>query len=147
MFFNKREKDFQDIKRAVEEPATLEEIEQLPQEEEQRDAPLFVKVDKYKDLIDLIREMKEFASGLKQTFAVINEAEALRNDALKIMRTTVQRLDKALNEMDTELVRPRGIDLDRTYSGGTEMRYIESSLTDLQRQLSVLRKDLQELGE
>ncbi|MBI2578614.1 MAG: hypothetical protein HYW26_02795 [Candidatus Aenigmarchaeota archaeon] len=160
MFFKKKD-NYEEIKRAVEEPVSSEptlqdlEIEDLPPEmrydknyAEPRDsAPLFVKVEKYKELIGLIQEMRAFTNGLKQTFSVIHESDALRNDAVKIMRTTVQRLDKTLAEIDSELVRPRGIDMEKPPYAGSEMKYIEGSLSELQRHLAVLRKDLQEMKE
>lgn len=162
MFFKKRDNTGADeIKRAVEEAPAKEseptihdfEVEDLPPDlpggvryDAPDTAPLFVKLDRYKDLLDRIQEMKAFNAGLKQTFAVVHEAEAVRMDALKIMRATVQRMDKTLAEIDTSMVRPRGIDLDKAYPD-TETRYIESSLTELQRQLATLRRDLQELKE
>ncbi len=111
------------------------------------ESPLFVKVGKYKEILDLIQEMKTFNSSLKQIFAVINEAENVRNDALRIMRATVSRLDKALAQIDSEFARPRGIDLEKFAYAESEVKYVEKSLTDLQNQLSTLRKDLQELKE
>lgn len=148
----------QDIKKAVQAPA--EEMPALDdfdvaepleppvsaQRYPDRAAPLFVKIDKYKELIDLIHEMKVFNSSLKEMFVVMNEADNVKNDALKIMRATVGRLDRTLAAIDAELVMPEGVDLEESYTE-SEVKYIESSLSDLQRQLAVLRKDIQEMKE
>jgi len=133
----------------VDEPFELEEIE--PAHERKRvhhattGAPLFVKVEKYSDIIESIQEMKSFVSGVKQLFAVLYELETVRNDALKIMRNAVQRLDKSVSEIDAELLRPQGLDLGKHETGTAEVGEIEDSLSDLQRQLAVLRKELTEM--
>jgi len=159
MFFRKKEnKEMQEIKKALEEPSApkeeaIDELEilDLPEEPVSRpareSAPLFVKISKYKEIIDLIYEMKTFNASLKQMFVVMNEADSVRGDVLKIMRATVNRLDKALAEIDAEFVRPEGIDLEKVTYAESEVRYVEKSLTELQRQLAVLKKDLQELKE
>jgi cob(I)alamin adenosyltransferase len=131
-------------------PRDMELEEVLPEPAPRRgkeSAPLFVKVSRYKELIDSINDMKTFNASLKQMFLVINEADNVRNDALKIMRATVNRLDKTLAEIDSELVRPEGIDLEKVSYSESEVRYIEKSLSQLQRQLAVLRKDIHDLKE
>ena len=41
-------------------------------------APLFVKVDKYREVLTGIQEMKIFLGGLRQIFTVMNEIEEMR---------------------------------------------------------------------
>ncbi len=108
-------------------------------------APLFVKVDKYREVLTSIQEMKIFLSGLKQIFSVMNEIETMRTDSINILRATMQRLEKTVVEIDTELLRPRGVDMSSLTAGEGEMRHIESSLDDLQKQLHHLKKDLQQM--
>jgi len=105
-------------------------------------APLFVKVEKYREALAAIAEMKVFVSGMKQLFVVVNDIEALRTDAMKIMRATVQRLDKAIIEIDTELLRPKGFEM-QLPTGEIEVHQIEDSLTDLQKQLATLKRELE----
>ena len=105
-------------------------------------APLFVKVEKYRDLLATIAEMKMFVSSMRQLFVVINDLEALRSDAHKIMRATVQRMEKSVIEVDSELLRPKGFTLDVPASE-TEVHQIEDSLTDIQKQMSALKRELE----
>ena len=104
---------------------------------------LFVKVDKYREVLTTLQELKLFVSGVKHLFGIMHEIEAVRTDAMNIMRATVDRLEKSIIEIDSELLRPRGVtltDYDRT---GSEITHVEQSLTDLQNQLSDLRRQLQ----
>ena len=148
MFFSKKEKpELDEIKEAVEptEPAVYDRDVYKREVPTASEAPLFVKVEKYKEMLRNIREMMAFVAGTKQLFAVLNEIEAVRTDAINIMRATIQRLEKDMIEIDSELLRPKGFEPEEKAPGETELYHIEDSLTDLQKQLSTLRRDLQEL--
>lgn len=108
-------------------------------------APLFVKVDKYREILSGIQEMKIFVSGTRQLFNVLHELETVRTDAINIMRATIQRLEKSIVEIDSELLRPRGVGVSDVVQGNVEAQHLEDSLTELQTQLAGLRKELQEL--
>ena len=157
MFFSRKDKDkeLDDIKDLVnlDEPPKREQPRELrmPQpahENRMREeipthdqgAPLFVKVEKYKDIITTLHELKLFLSGTKQLFTLLGEIEGVRAEALNILKATIQRLERSLITMDSELARPRGMDV--TYQERTEATHIGSSLNDLQRQLMELKREL-----
>ncbi|MFH0949151.1 MAG: hypothetical protein V1802_01560 [Candidatus Aenigmatarchaeota archaeon] len=118
--------------------------EMFPEPTAQREvAPLFVKVEKYKEILITIQELKTFLVGMKQLFSVMHELESVRSDALNILRATLQRVEKNVVEIDSEFLRPKGLDLPITRDD-MELRHIETSLSDLQHQLGTLRKELSE---
>jgi hypothetical protein len=160
MFFKKKpEHDIAEIKEAMEKP--IEEIPTAPRmkpvpapvqrvyrepievaPKTESGAPLFVKVEKYREILTTLQEMKLFVSGVKQLFAILHELETVRGDAINVMRATVQRLEKSMMEVDSELLRPRGVSLgDISPSEG----HIDNTLEDLQNQLAELRKELQSM--
>ena len=143
MFSKKEREDIKEVKEAIKPEETLPvmPMEEMPREE--KGAPLFVKVDKYKEVLRDVQELKVFISGMKQLFTVLNDLEGVRSDALKIMRATVQRLERSVVEIDTELLRPRGFELPTHEE--EDIHHIEDSLGDLQKQLAALRRELQEL--
>ena len=108
-------------------------------------APLFVKIDKYKEVLTGIQEMKIFLSGLKQIFTVINEIEEMRTQSVNILRATMQRLEKSVVEIDSGLLRPKGVDMRSLTQADPDMHVIEDSLTDLQTQIKDLKKVLHEM--
>ena len=85
--------------------------------------------------------MKLFVSSTKQVFSVLQEIESLRSETLNVLRTTMQRLERSVIEMDAELLRPQGVTM--TEEKSSEVTHIESSLTDLQKQLLDLKRELQ----
>lgn len=145
-FKRERKKDIDEIKQAVSAEPISEFTPPPPIERKEEFAPMFVKVEKYKDVLSTVQEIKIFISGVKQLFAVINDLEALRSDSLKILRATIGRMEKSLVEIDHELLRPRGFEIEFPH-GEIEIRHIEDSLTDLQNQLASLRRELETLKE
>ncbi len=154
MFFA-RKNDMQKIKEAVSageqtQPFPREEFderefkEELPAAEYRESAPLFIKVEKYRDILSSLQELKTFVSSVKQLFTVMHDLETVRSDALKIMRASIQRLEKSLIEIDSELLRPKGFEMPEM-SSDVEIRHVESSLGDLQKQIAALKRELQEI--
>ena len=141
--YDKHDRQYEEIKNSMDLPIEPAPEEEFIQRKEPTSAPLFVKVEKYQSLLGSINEMRSFVSSMKQLFNVIYELEAVRADSLKIMRANIQRLEKNLLEIDSGLLRPKGLEMP-AYTEG-EVHHIEDSLGDLQRQLSDLRRELQEL--
>jgi polyhydroxyalkanoate synthesis regulator phasin len=139
MFFKKdKSKEVREIKEIMDMP---EEETPLPAVERETSAPLFVKVDKYRDIIKTIQELKLFVSSTKQVFAVLQDVENLRSDSINVLRATVQRLERSILEIDSELLRPHGVGITDTKS--SEVGHLESSLEELQKQLMDLKRELQ----
>ena len=142
MFFSRKDREkagIDEIKDIMEMP----QVEEMPVVERETGAPLFVKVDKYRDIIKSVQEMKLFVASTKQVFTVLHEIESLRADTLNVLRATIQRLERSITEIDTELVRPHGVSVAAEES--TEVTHIESSLNDLQKQLLDLKRELSEM--
>jgi len=138
------DRDFADIKEAMniqlEEEPTFKHA-QKPD----LSSPLFVKVDKYREVLTTIHEMKLFISSVKQMFAVLRELEAVRSDAINIMNATLHRVEKSVLEMDADLLRPKGVSLNDMGIATTEARHLEDTLTDMQRRIDELKQQLNEL--
>lgn len=171
MFFSKKDKnkDIEEIKKAMDDdskqsykdddldmpelmheeyPSPRRGFKPGPRAEHQEHgmvAPLFVKVEKYRELLSTVQTMKVFVSGIKQIFNVLQELETVRAESLKTMRASVQKLERSVTEMDTELLRPRGVDFTDLVESEDDVRHIEDSLTDLQKQIAALRRELKEL--
>lgn len=158
MLFKKDEdakKDIRDIKHAVEDAGEPLAAGEMPmgrgnrsfypagEPQEEQSAPLFVKVEKYREVVSNIQEMKLFVAGVKDIFSILQEIEHIRGEALNVMKVTVQRLEKSVVEMDAELLRPRGVNISPFPHGEEEARHIESSLSELQKQLIELKHELQ----
>ncbi len=138
MIFPRKAENMDDIKKAV-----SQDEEDVISITPDQSAPLFVKIEKYRELVKNVQELRTFVSGTKQAFTILNEIENIRKDTLNILRTTVQRLEKRLAELDSMMLRPRGIPFEPHEV--EEVGHVEDGLMDLQKQISALRNELQTL--
>ncbi|MBI2583959.1 MAG: hypothetical protein HYW25_04795 [Candidatus Aenigmarchaeota archaeon] len=103
-------------------------------------APMFIKLEKYSEVLSTISELKQFIQSLRYVFDIAEEAENIRNDAVGILRASLNRLERSVHEVDKGLVKPSGWTPER------KMDAAQLSLERLQSQLSRLRKDIEYLG-
>lgn len=143
MFFKKKHTDSRPDLEEIRQVMTEEPVETRVQYRERESAPLFVKVEKYRNIIETVQDMKSFVFGLKQLFVVMREIEDIRNEALTIMQASVQRLEKNISDIDNEMLMPKSLDMEFKRDE-IELTRIESSLLDLQKQLSSLKTELKE---
>ena len=151
MFFKKEEekKDEEQKMEKARAETTAEELAKeitkgtQPQKTEKEIAPLFVKIEKYKEVITNIQEVKILLKGLKNVFNLLYEIEQVRNDAVKLLSTTLQRIERSLIELDASLLRPGEFEPYTT----SDMGSIEQALSQLTQQLSALRSELEKTKE
>jgi len=103
-------------------------------------APMFVKLEKYNEVLGTISELREFVQSLKYVFDIAEEAEAIRTDAIRVVRASLNKLEKSIHQVDAGLVKPSGWKSDK-HLGSTKI-----SIERLQSQLARLRKDVEYFG-
>lgn len=103
-------------------------------------APLFVKVDRYNEIITKLQETKDLLRGVKTVFPVLLEIDQVKKDATESLRVALQKIEKNMAELDSDLARPGQARLEAPSEMPT---HIENSLSDLQSQLSSLRGQLE----
>ena len=74
----------------------------------------------------------------------MNELQEIQNNSVNMLRAHVQRLEKSVEWVDQSLLRPAGFE--EPMHGEVEVRQIEQSLSELQREISGLKRDLEKLG-
>jgi len=150
-FFRKKEEtrtDYSEIKNAVQNESVYSPQPQTytpPQEQIPipDTAPLFVKIEKYKEIIGSMHEIRNFISGIKQLFLVMNELQGIQQESMNMLKTSVQRMEKSIEWIDQAILRPVG--LEEPPYGDVESKQIEQSLHELQIEISSLRKDLDKI--
>ena len=75
----------------------------------------------------------------------MKEIEEMRMQSVNVLRATMQRLEKSVVEIDSGLLRPKGVDMRSLTQADPDMHVIEDSLTDLQTQIKDLKKVLHEM--
>ena len=74
------------------------------------EAPVFVKIEDYKDILDVLDLIKDRLAEAKRTLADINELKNDEDSELELWSSTLNEIDKKLEDIDRTLFEP-----ERTY--------------------------------
>lgn len=78
-------------------------------EERLGEAPVFVKVDSYKDVLDVIELIKEKLEQAKKTLEDINEVKKEEDSELDLWKSTLDELEEKVHNINNFLFEPEGI--------------------------------------
>ena len=153
-FGKKKKEDIQEIKEAVsprpEIPVSIprnlpKDLEYedlslgLPQE--QKAAPLFVKVDRYREILERLEALKQLLRDMQSIVSIRREIDNLKLTADELMDKHVETFNSLISQLDKEFVRPQ--------IGEQAIRprkeNIDNYIADLQGELSRLQSQVRKL--
>jgi chromosome segregation ATPase len=137
--------ELEEVKKAVEgeKPEVEAEPEKLPPEPETY-APLFVKIERYKEVLNLLSEIKTTIVTLKNAFSVINELEKLRSETMKTIQASLNRVDTKVLSLDREFLRPKGYEEELPEHFEPEVENLSVIVEDLKSQVEKLKSKIKE---
>ena len=104
-------------------------------------APLFVKIEKYRSVLNSITDLKTTIIMLKNALTVQKQIEGLRDENRKFLELAINKIDKKIVLLDTDFLRPKGFEEEfppATY----ETAGIEGVVDDLKKQIEGLKSEL-----
>jgi len=104
-------------------------------------APLFVKIDKYRNVLSSINDLKTTIIMLKNALYIQKQIEGLRDENRKFLELAINKIDKKIVSLDTEFLKPKGFEEEfppATY----ETEGLEGVVDDLKKQIEGLKSEL-----
>ena len=122
------------------------EEERIPSrvEEKASFAPLFVKLDRYRQILGTMNYLKNTMNMVKNTFSILNELEKIRMENLKLIQETIEKADKKIMTLDSEFMRPSGFTDEIPEFADVES--LEATLVDLRDQVGQLKSELKNMA-
>ncbi|MBM3304095.1 MAG: hypothetical protein FJY76_03280 [Candidatus Aenigmarchaeota archaeon] len=72
--------------------------------------PLFIKIDKYRDVLKNVQELKSFSVGLRDAMDAIADVEHELKTGLEIANKALDRFNTLLALLDSKLIRIEGVE-------------------------------------
>ena len=69
-------------------------------------APVFVKIDEYKDILDVLDLIKDKLAEAKRTLADLNELKNDEDAELELWSSTLNEIENKLDDIDRSLFEP-----------------------------------------
>ena len=123
----------------------LELHKPLPVEhEEQSAAPLFVKIDKYRNVLGTITDLKTTTMMLKNSLALQKEIERAKEENLEVLEKAINKIESKIINLDAEFLRPNGYV--EHFPTNTKMNTgLDGAVENLKCQIDDLKNELEDL--
>ena len=115
------------------------EIRREEVEVKEERAPLFVKVERYREVLKKLKELKKELGESKRLLSVFIEAESLVSESRKSLAASLQRIERSIAELDALLLKP---EWERRELAPEKASEIEQIIESLAKQIEELRKEL-----
>ncbi len=155
VFFKKKyevseENKSQEVREEIKNEENISQIKPEHKPEEiLSSTPLFVKVERYKDILNNINEIKTLLSGIQNILSILEEIEQLRLEGINTLRITMQRLERNITKLDLGFTKPSDISIEKVKEEikprMLEAEEMEDSLMQIYNQLNAMRAEIEKL--
>ncbi len=103
-----------------------------------RGPPLFIKIDKYREVVDSLHKLKTYALGLRDALEALNDVEKELQHGLSITHRALEKFSSTIAEIDAKMTRSSPGDAERSEPASEMNEYV----SDLHEQMQRIKKDL-----
>lgn len=141
MFWSKHKQEVQDIKEAVSGPAPMP-FPQPVQAADGKFAPLFVKVDRYKEILEAIAKLKGTLRNIDSILKTKQSISKLKEDANALLLRQLGVCAECAQELNEAFAKPAALD----QMVVAQPEAIEGDMQQISTRLSQLSDQLQQIG-
>ncbi len=111
------------------------EIDAQRKVSDEKTPPVFIKLDKYKTIVNTINSMRSSISHVHEIMNIASRIEYMRNKTFEALDESLKKLDEMTAYLDATLVRPSGLDVEPT----------KLTTNELNESLEQLKKEIEDI--
>jgi len=123
------------IEKPVEEPEEKKVEETTP-----TFAPLFVKLEKYGSILEIMRYLKSNLISLKRSLKLLDNLDKLREENIKLIKANIEKLEKKIFDLDSKF--PRVAETQEESLEVSDVETLGATISDLKNQINQLKSEL-----
>jgi hypothetical protein len=128
----------------IAQPATqMPQVSMHPTQEKSGFAPLFVKIDRYRNILKSLGELKTMLALMKNAFVMLDRIDKIEDENMNLILNSLDKIEKKLIALDSEFLRPSGFE-DET-SDMYEFENVQGVISDLHSQIQKLKGDMEQV--
>ncbi|MFH1228795.1 MAG: hypothetical protein V1678_00020 [Candidatus Aenigmatarchaeota archaeon] len=146
--------DLDEIKRIVSSRQPYEPIGTAPlphevmdlrkmMEETPKMAPIFVRVDKYKEVLSHIQELKDTVKNLESALAIRKTIHRMNADSDAVIERALQKFTESTSMFGREFVTPRGAEVMPKETGKEDI--VDCTISQIRDEVTRLRSELERI--
>lgn len=95
--------------------------------------PLFIKVDKYREILQSIQQLRSYALGLRDALDAITDIEKELKVGMEIAHKALDRLNMIMSALDSKLLRVQGMESEEPEPPKDMEKYIDNVYKQMER--------------
>jgi hypothetical protein len=108
--------------------------------------PLFIKVDKYKEIIQRIQELRSFALSMRDALDALSDIEKEIRVGLTIAEKALDKFNSNLSILDSYLLRTHGVETEMSGSAKETPEEIEGYVRSMNEQIDKIKGELEAIS-
>jgi len=108
-------------------------------------APLFIKIEKYRETLENLENLENYLKGMSKLFDLINELERIRRMNIEALIKLYHKVTATASKLYGGLLKPRGMKFEASLIGESEIEKLDSVIRDLNKELNALREEIDKL--
>ena len=127
---------------AEEKKVEVKEEEFHPEEGEF--APLFIKVERYRQVLQNLEELKVFNKNIGRLLQISQELEGIRRDNLATLFKMFQKVNEKIESLYSGLLKPSSLKVPGV-EARAEITKLDDVLEDLKKEITILRDEIEKI--
>jgi len=133
------------VEQVPKEEVITEPITEITEIEKPSFAPLFVKLDRYKSVLDTINELKSTIISIKNSLEIQRQIENLKEENRGLLESAINKVDEKVLSLDSEFLRPKGLEEERPQPE-IKKESLQGVVSDLKKQIESLKEELKTIS-
>lgn len=110
-------------------------------------APLFVRVGKYKEVLETLEDLDSYLQAMSRLFGLVEELEKVRVMNIAVLKKMYKNALETSAKLSSGLLKPRGMHLEGRTETRTELGRLDDVISDLNKELSALKVEVEKLSK
>jgi DNA-binding transcriptional MerR regulator len=141
-----RIEEIADIENRLEEPIEkASEPVKIFSDDKLEYAPLFIKVEKYRETLETVEALENYLKGMSRLFELVNELERIRSLNISALSKMYEKALKTASKLYGGLLKPKGMKIEGDLVSESEIEKLDTVVKDLNRELSMLREEIDKI--
>ncbi len=139
--------EIEEIKKRLDAPSLEEskKTQQFISDEKMEYAPLFIKVEKYRETLETVENLENYLKAMSKLFEIVNKLEKIRTKNISALTKMYNRAMQTASKLYGGLLKPKGMKFEGGAASESEIEKMDTVIKDLNEELESLKGELDKI--
>ncbi len=126
-------------------PEESKKTQQFISDEKMEYAPLFIKVEKYRETLETVENLENYLKAMSKLFEIVNKLEKIRTKNISALTKMYNRAMQTASKLYGGLLKPKGMKFEGGTASESEIEKMDTVIKDLNEELESLKGELDKI--